>query len=128
MARPSKLNPEVQAEIVEAVAAGSSRDAAALAAGVSPSSLDAWLARGKNASTVPFYHDFRVAVIKASSRANRERVFILREAAKSDWRAAWVWLAAHEPAVWSRNAPIIRELKQWLAKVEARLRETASRA
>ena len=62
--RPTKLTPEVQARIVEAIEAGNYIEVAAAAAGISKPTFYGWMQRGTDEPGSE-YSDFRNAVEKA---------------------------------------------------------------
>ncbi len=94
--RPTKLDDLSAKRIVDAIAAGGSRSAAAEAARVHRSTLMGWLARGREGD--PAYFDFLDRVKKAEAEAENEMVAIVRKAAMSGtWQAAAWWLERRRP-------------------------------
>lgn len=67
MARPTKLTPELHRQIVEWVRAGTFETRAARAAGIDPSTLQRWKARGKRETGIhrDFLHDLEQASAQA---------------------------------------------------------------
>lgn len=102
MARTSKLNNNRRNFIVQALRAGNHREAAARAAGIAPSTLYAWLARGGNEES-GIYHDFSEAVQRAEGEAEVYAVAIIRQAMNDDWRAAISYLERRHPSRWRRQ-------------------------
>jgi hypothetical protein len=97
--RPTKLDDIVAKRIVDAVAAGGSRSAAAEAARVHRSTLMLWLARGRKGE--PPYSDFLDRVKKAEADAENAMVVIVRAAAEKNWTAAAWWLERRRPRLYA---------------------------
>jgi hypothetical protein len=102
MARPSKLTKDRHDLIVRAMRAGNYRDAAARAAGITPSTLYAWLERGANEDSGP-YHEFAEAMQRAEGEAEVYAVAIVRQAMPEDWKAALSYLERRHPSRWRRQ-------------------------
>jgi hypothetical protein len=75
MARPTKLTPEVQAAIVEAIRAGSFDWVAAQAAGIDPATFREWMGRGDGRDpdrpATPQYAAFAAEVRQARAQARQ---------------------------------------------------------
>lgn len=122
MGRPSKLNPDLQGRIVNALRAGAYLDEAARSCGLAPSTFHAWRARGnaeldqlashegrvtraeqkRRALEQPFV-DFVLAVDEALAAAEIHAVAIVRGAMKDDWRSAAWYLERRHPDRWRRR-------------------------
>ena len=105
MGRPSKLTPEVEARIAEAVELGATWERAADAAGVGASTLRDWRQRGE-AGEVPFAAF--LASLKRAEGAGVERALrTIREAAEGGaWQAsAWI-LERRYPADYGRRSEV----------------------
>lgn len=115
MARPTKLNPEVQQRIIEALRAGNYQDAAAAYAGIHEATFHNWMNRGReeerrvmdgekpDAKEAPF-REFFVAVEKARSEAEvRNVMHIQRAAQEGTWQAAAWFLERSYPRKWGRK-------------------------
>ena len=105
MGRPSKLTPEVEARIVEAVELGATWERAADAAGVGASTLRDWRQRGE-AGEVPFVAF--LAALKRAEGAGVERALrSIRKAAEGGaWQAsAWI-LERRYPADYGRRSEV----------------------
>ncbi len=102
MGRPSKLTPEVQARIVQAISGGNFRQVAAEWAGVSAKTLREWMARGAKAKTGPFA-EFRAAVLEAERAAEIRMVALVMKAAADDPKHAEWWLERKCPSRWARR-------------------------
>ena len=106
MARPSKLTPETQAAIVDAILHGATYKDAAEAAGVWYTTFNEWMQRGE-AAKVGQYYEFNHAVRKAEAqcRLNMTRV-IQSAAAKGDWKAAEAYLRRRDRVNWGDNVDV----------------------
>jgi hypothetical protein len=101
LARPTKLTPERARRIVDAIADCCTREAAAAAGGVSPSTLFAWLARGRAEPDTPegrLLERVQLAELEAELTLTRD----VRAAAREDWRAAVTLLERRHPDRWRR--------------------------
>lgn len=101
MARPTKLTPERAKRIVDAIADCCTREAAAAAGGVAPSTLFAWLARGRDH---PDTDEGRLwaRIQRAEYEAELTLTRDVRAAAREDWRAAITLLERRHPDRWQR--------------------------
>ncbi len=97
MGRPTLLDDLRAKRIVDAVAAGASRSAAAEAANVGRSTLMSWLARGREGE--PGYADFLDRIKTAEAKAENEMVAAIRIAGLNPrtWQAAAWWLERCRP-------------------------------
>lgn len=96
--RPTKLDDLTAQRIVAAVKKGLPRDTAAKLAGVVPSTLFAWLKKGREGH--PTYQEFADRVRAAEAFGEEELVGILRGHAASSWQAcAWL-LERRRPQAW----------------------------
>lgn len=105
MGRPTKLTPDVQATIVEAIAKGNDKVVAARLAGIGESTFYAWMERGEQAKTGAFL-EFREAVKKAEAEAEQHFVGIIKTASYDTWTAAAWWLERKHPERWGRRERI----------------------
>jgi DNA invertase Pin-like site-specific DNA recombinase len=71
MARPCKLNPEIQQRIGEGVSLGLTYSLAAESAGITYQTLNQWLQRGKN-STSGKYYQFAQHIKKCNAEGGKE--------------------------------------------------------
>ena len=81
MARPTKMTLEVQARIIEAISAGSTRDDAAGYAGIHPSTLYDWAKRGAKEKAGEF-SEFSESLKKAEAECAVRNVTIIASAAQ----------------------------------------------
>lgn len=94
--RPTKLTPEVQASIVQAISAGNYLKHAAMYAGVCADSVNYWCKRGER-EHAGIYFAFSEAVKKAEAAAVARNVAIIQQAAHKSWQAAAWWLERKFP-------------------------------
>jgi transposase len=106
MARPSKLTPEVQAEIVRRVLVGAPYETACQAVGIDYFTFRRWMQAGEKARTGK-YREFCEAVKRAEStcKANMAAV-IARAANDGDWRAAEAYLKRRDRANWGDQVAV----------------------
>lgn len=111
MGRPSKYTPEREATILEALAAGNTRRAACLLAGVGQRTFEAWVHR---------YGGFRDAVEKAEAQAEAAHVAnIVKAATDGTWTASAWWLERRRHQDWAKVDRIEIEVRQVAAKLAA---------
>ena len=102
MSRKSKLTPQRQQRICEALRAGNTRAASAAYGGIDESTLYRWIARGE-AATRGAYSEFRKAIKEAESAAEIRNVALIQKAAQETWTAAAWWLERRKPDDWARR-------------------------
>lgn len=141
--RPTKLTPEVQHRIVQAIQAGNYMETAAAYAGINKTTLYDWLRRGarekerleRNSrarmrkAEAP-YVEFSNAVEKALAEAEMRDVMLIGKAASEQWQAAAWRLERKFPQRWGRRVAIEDAKKRDSAKgaiteLMQRLREEA---
>ena len=94
MPRPTKLTPDIQAKIINAISLGMTRELTAKFAGIGLPTLYGWLAMGR-AGKAP-YSKFADAVHEAEAKGALMNLAIIQQAAKKDWRAAtWILQTRH---------------------------------
>jgi hypothetical protein len=93
MARPTKLTPQVEAAIMQALRGGMTRTAAAESNGIPRETMSRWMAR---------FVTFRHAVATAEAQAEVRATITLRQAGETDWRAALAWLERRRSADWGK--------------------------
>lgn len=91
MARPTKLTPEAQRRICEALAGGNTRADAAHYAGIDARSFYYWMRKGAKAKKGKYVQFFR-AVRKAEADCAVRCAARIQHATGEDWRAAAWWL------------------------------------
>lgn len=102
--RPTKLTPEAQTKIVEALTLGNYRSTAARFAGVSYSAFQEWMRRGEKARRGP-YRTFFNAIRAIETQTEVTVVGDLMVKAKKDPKLAKWWLAHRHPKRWGDNRP-----------------------
>lgn len=104
MPRPTKLTPDIQHAIVEAMRAGNYFEAACTCAGVSVAAGYEWRQRGQGThpsrSAEPVYVEFAEAISKAEAEAEQRIVGLWQAQIPGDWRAARDFLARRFPGRW----------------------------
>lgn len=103
MARPEKLDIEIQKEIINMVKAGNFLETAAAFAGVDVSTIRRWIKRGerelqridensggraKIRKAEQKYVEFCTAIKKAKAESEIRDLLLIGNAAKEDWKAA----------------------------------------
>jgi ABC-type cobalamin/Fe3+-siderophores transport system ATPase subunit len=101
--RPTKLTPQTQARIVQAIVGGNDITVAAAYAGIGKTTFYEWLERGRKAKTGPFAA-FADAIQKAQADAETRNVALIAKAAQDGtWTAAAWWLERKHPERWGRK-------------------------
>lgn len=106
MSRPSKLSPDVQAQIAALIRAGNTVEVAAAAAGIGQGTFYEWMARGEKpgAANVPF-RGFREAIEQARAESEAGMVArIAKAASNGSWQAAAWLLERRAPERWAKAA------------------------
>jgi transposase len=124
MARPTKLTPELQVKIVEALKMGNYIETAAALAGINKTTIYEWLKRGarelervENNPNAKIRKDeerfvvFSNAVKKAQAEAEQRDVLIIAKASQSDWKASAWRLERKYPQRWGRKDRLDYEAK-----------------
>lgn len=110
--RNSKLNPERQDRICNALREGNTRRVAAILGGIGESTFYDWLSWGdpEHENYSEKYAEFSEAVTRAEAEAEERMVLILfRDAAlneKDGYKAAVEWLKRRKPQDWSEKTRI----------------------
>lgn len=105
MARPSKLTPETQAAIVDAILHGCTYRDAAEAAGIAYETFNEWYKAGKAGTKKFVQFSDSVDVANAQCAVNFTRV-IQTAAAKGDAKYALEWLKRRRRAEWGDNIDV----------------------
>ena len=106
MGRPTKLTPEVQAAICEALRAGNYAEVAARYAGIGSTTFYRWMERGAAdmaAGKATPFSEFSDAIKKAETDAEVRAVAIIQKAMPKNWQAAMTYLERKFPKRWSRG-------------------------
>jgi hypothetical protein len=101
MARPTKLTPELLAEIIRNLRSCAYRETACAAAGIDSKTLRNWLKlakRGGQANAI--YRRFAAELEEAEAKTEIVDLVTIGKAARDDWRAAAWRLARKNPERW----------------------------
>jgi len=104
MGRPTKLTPELQAELIRAIGSGAFIEAACDYVGIDPGTYHRWMTKGAEEDAPEVYREFREAVKKARAAvallmAGR----ILAAADDGTWQAGAWWLERSHPDQYGRR-------------------------
>src|SRR5437773_3263998 len=99
--RKTKLSPDLQKRLLDAIAAGNYIHTACAAVGIGESTYFKWLERGR-AGESP-YREFIEALTRAEQQAIVSLVEIVRSHAIEDWRAAAFLLERRQKKDWGRH-------------------------
>lgn len=110
--RKTKLNPEVQQKICDALRAGNTRRASCTYVGIAEQTFYNWISRGEKPelrkdgqpkkSEEPFI-EFLEAVTRAESECEVWHVANIKKQASGDWRASVEWLKRRKRDDWSEK-------------------------
>lgn len=124
MGRHTKLTPEMQDRIVQAIQAGNYIEVAAQYAGISKGTLYRWLQNAEDPSADDIYRDFRDAVESARSAAEVRNVALIQKAANDGtWQAAAWYLERTSWQRWGRRTMVTGDAGEPI-KVEVDHRQT----
>ncbi len=98
----TKLNPQTQDRIVQAIRSGNYANVAARYAGIDEKTYYNWLQRGEREGS-GIYFQFLQSVKKAESDAEVQAVAEIRLAARENWQAGMTWLERRFPDRWGRR-------------------------
>jgi transposase len=99
MGRPTKLTPEVQKRICDAIKAGNYYEAAAAYADVDYRTFRNWMERGEKAGS-GIYFQFFQSVARAEAEAEVRIVAQWQQQIPENWAAARDFLARRHPERW----------------------------
>ena len=99
--RPTKLTPETQKSICDAIRAGNYQDVAAQYAGITAATFYNWMVKGEAGKKS--YLEFFDAVKKAQADAEVRNVAIIGQAAQKTWQAAAWLLERRNPDRWANK-------------------------
>lgn len=104
MARPSKLTPELQSELLRALSSGAYIEAACQYVGIDPGTYHRWMAKGAEEDAPEPFREFREAVEKARASVTlRMTGRILAAADDGTWQAAAWYLERSHPDEYGRR-------------------------
>lgn len=104
--RPTKLNPDVQAKIGEALRLGAYAEVAARYAGIHPATFYDWMRRGADDLATggdTIYSEFHETIKEAEALAEVRACGIISKAMGDSWQAAMTYLERKHPGRWSRG-------------------------
>lgn len=104
MGRKTKLSPEVQAKVVEALEQGNYFNTACRYAGIAPATGEDWKARGEDEQPRrrkdPIYVAFAQAVRAAEAKVQVEMIKRWQRQMPEDWRAIESFMKRRYPKEW----------------------------
>jgi len=100
--QPTKLTPEVQQRMCQAISAGNYLAAACRYGGVDYTTVRRWMLRGDREPGI--YRHFRDAILKAEADAEVTVVALWRSQIPENWAAARDFLARRFPERWGPKA------------------------
>jgi transposase len=108
--RPTKLTPELTEKICSGLRSGLYLKDAADLAGIHPSQVNRWIARGSEEGSEGPHAAFRAAIKKAEAETQVATLEIIRQAAEGgNWTAAAWYLERRHPEKWGRHGRDARE-------------------
>ena len=108
MARPSKLTPEIEKKILDAIRIGNYYEAACAYAGINIRTFYRWMENGEKAKSGK-YCQFCHAVKQAEGDAEARIVAQWTSKTPEDWRAAQAFLEHRYPERWGKKETHIFE-------------------
>src|SRR5262249_49594978 len=118
--RPSKLTPELEAELYALLEGSSSRAASCAMLGIHVSTLKGWLKLGRRGDAGRFT-GLVEGVRRAEARFTVEAVRKIQRAGDDNWTAlAWL-LERRHPDEWGKDSRLIRDLQRQVRELERRL-------
>lgn len=102
MGRPTKLTPEVQTIIIEAVEAGNYFETAAALANICKATLYNWIEKGEAGEDL--FVEFLDAIKSAEAKAERNALAKVHGSGPG-WQALMTFLERRHPSRWGRRDP-----------------------
>ena len=102
MGRPSKLTPEVQERISQAIRAGNYYEAACAYAGIDYSTFRRWIIKGEKAKSGRYYN-FCEAITRPEHEAEVRVVAMWQQHMPVNWQAIATFLERRYPDRWGRK-------------------------
>jgi hypothetical protein len=135
MGRPTKLTPELQSALIEALSSGAFIEAACEYVGIDPGTYHRWMAKGAEEDADPVYGEFREAIKGARAAVTlRMAGRVLEAADDGSWQAGAWWLERSFPDQYGRRTNLAGpnggaiEVKTDDAEREDRLRQLVEQA
>lgn len=111
MARPTKLDKELQDRFIAAIQAGNDKKVAAQMVGIGETTLYRWLSEGSKEDADQEFREFRELVIRAEAQAEVSKVAQVTIAVNNgEWKAATWWLERKHPERWAQTQRIQTEI------------------
>lgn len=131
--RPTKLTPDIQVKLVQAIKAGNYFNVACEYVGIDYRTFRNWMKKGEESKSGQYFQFFH-AIKKAEAEAETRMVAIWQNAMKDDWKAAATFLERKYPDRWGRkdkqevthNGSV--EISGAKEKLVARINQIASRS
>jgi len=102
--RPSKLTPELHAEIIILLKAGNFVETTCGTVGINKSTFYDWIKKGKNPNHPKNkYRKFREAVEQAMAWSEARNVALITKLSEENWRAAAWMLSRKHPDKWGKK-------------------------
>lgn len=106
MGRSSKLTPQVQETIIEAIMKGASYQDACESVGIWFTTFNEWVKKGEEATSGK-YHEFNEAVRKANAQVAVNFAAVVKDAAASgDAKIALEWLKRRRRGEWGDGVDV----------------------
>lgn len=109
--QPTKLTPDLQERIVQAIRAGNYAQVAAAYVGISHQTFYNWLRWGEEQGEGKYFEFFE-AVHAAQASAEVRAVTHIQKAMPDDWRAAATFLERRHPERWGRRNATEQQTKE----------------
>ncbi len=119
MGRPSKLTPEVQEKICQAIREGNYYEAACAYAGIGYSTFRMWMVKGEKAKSGK-YREFVEAVKRAEYEAEARLVAQWQKHMPENWQAIATFLERRYPQRWGKRLDVKQDINQ---KVQGQVTE-----
>ena len=103
MGRPTKLTPELQADLVRFLRGGVYVTDACALVGIDQGTYHRWVAKAAEDDAPEEFREFREAVEKARAEAVARNVALVQKAADHSWQAAAWWLERSRPDQYGRR-------------------------
>jgi len=102
--RPSKLTPELQAEMIVLLKAGNFVETTCGTVGIDKSTYYDWMKKGKNSNHPKNkYRKFQEAVEQAMAWSEARNVALITKLSEENWRAAAWMLSRKHPDKWGKK-------------------------
>ena len=115
--RPSKLTPERQKKLVDAIRAGNYYETACTYAGIDYTTFRLWMQKGE-AREAKKFSDFFEAITRAQSESEARAVALWQQAMPTDWRAAQMFLERRHPDRWGKQEKVKAEVQATVSWVD----------